>query len=86
MASAVKQRRAYDPYRNIGYAYDGSAARVLDGEEVLQPRPQVRPRRQEIVPAPRSAPGSRNFPDPRWLPAPLVMSPSSPWRALPLWR
>ena len=49
MASAVKQRRAYDPYRNIGYAYDGSAARVLDGEEVLQPRPQVRPRRQEIV-------------------------------------
>ena len=49
MASAVKERRAYDPYRNIGYAYDGSAARVLDGEEVLQPRPQVRPRRQEIV-------------------------------------
>ena len=49
MASAVKQRRAYDPYRNIGYAYDGSAARVLEGEEALQPRPQVRPRRQEIV-------------------------------------
>ena len=49
MASAAGQRRAYDPYRNIGYAYDGSAARVLDGEEVLQPRPQVRPRRQEIV-------------------------------------
>ena len=73
MASAVKQRRAYDPYRNMSYAYDGSAARVLDGGEALRPRP-------------RSAPGSRNFPGPRWLPAPLVMSPSSPWRALPLWR
>ncbi len=48
MASAVK-RGTYDPYRNIGYAYDGSAARVLDGEGVLQPRPQVRPRRQQMV-------------------------------------
>ena len=48
MASAVKQRRAYDPYRNMSYAYDGSAARVLDGGEALRPRPQVRPRQQEL--------------------------------------
>jgi len=47
MASAVK--RNYDPYRNIGYAYDGSAARVLEGEEVLQPRPHVRPRRHAMA-------------------------------------
>lgn len=48
MASAVK-RASYDPYRNIGYAYDGSAARVLDGEEVLQPRPRVQPRHKQIA-------------------------------------
>lgn len=48
MAGAAKQRRAYDPYRNMSYAYDGSAARVLEGEEVLRPRPQVRPRNQEL--------------------------------------
>ena len=48
MASAVNQRRAYDPYRNMSYAYDGSAARVLDGGEALRPRPQVRPRQQEL--------------------------------------
>lgn len=48
MASAAK-RRPYDPYRNISYAYDGSAARVLEREEVLQPRPQVRPRRQTVA-------------------------------------
>ncbi len=48
MAKNVK-RSAYDPYRNLGYAYDGSAVRVLEGQEVLEPRPQVRPRprRQE---------------------------------------
>jgi cell division protein FtsL len=48
MANAVK-RGAYDPYRNISYAYDGSAARVLEGEEDLQTRPQVRPRRQQLA-------------------------------------
>lgn len=48
MASAVK-RESYDPYRNIGYAYDGSAARVLEREEVLQPQPRVRPRHKEIA-------------------------------------
>ena len=49
MASAVR-RGSYDPYRNLTYsAYDGSAARVLDGEEVLRPQPQVRPRHQELA-------------------------------------
>ncbi len=48
MASAVR-RRGYDPYRNMSYAYDGSAARVLDGEEVLRPQPRVRPRGQELA-------------------------------------
>ncbi len=51
MAKSVK-RSAYDPYRNMGYAYDGSAVRVLEGQEVLEPRPQVEPRRnrsQEAV-------------------------------------
>lgn len=47
MASAVK-RESYDPYRNIGYAYDGSAARVLEQEEVLQPKPRVRPRQKAV--------------------------------------
>lgn len=51
MASAVK-RETYDPYRNIGYAYDGSAARVLEREEVLQPKPRVRPR-QKVVSRPQ---------------------------------
>ncbi len=49
MASAVRQRESYDPYRNIAYAYDGSAARVLEQEEVLQPRPRVRPRYKELT-------------------------------------
>ena len=48
MASAVR-RESYDPYRNIGYAYDGSAARVLEREEALQPKPRVRPRHKEIA-------------------------------------
>lgn len=47
MASAAK--RDYDPYRNIGYAYDGSAVRVLEDEQVLRPQPHVRPRRRETV-------------------------------------
>ena len=49
MASAVR-RGSYDPYRNLTYsAYDGSAARVLDGEEILRPEPRVRPRQQELA-------------------------------------
>lgn len=48
MAEAVK-RGSYDPYRNIKYAYDGSAARVLDGEEAVKSRPRVRPRQRELV-------------------------------------
>lgn len=46
MAAAVKRRnsRPYD-YDAVPYgAYDGSAARQLRQEEVLQPRPVVRPR------------------------------------------
>ncbi len=48
MASAVK-RGSYDPYRNVSYMYDGSAVRVVEGGEVLQPRPRihVRPRYEE---------------------------------------
>lgn len=48
MASAVR-RESYDPYRNIAYAYDGSAARVLEQEEVLQPKPKVRPRHKTVA-------------------------------------
>ena len=49
MANTMK-RRSYDPYRNMSYAYDGSAARVLEQEEVLRPRPQprVRPRHAQL--------------------------------------
>ncbi len=46
MASATKPR-SYDPYRNMGYVYDGSAVRVLEDEEVLSPQPRVRPRYQQ---------------------------------------
>lgn len=51
MATAVKQRTEYRTYRRVGYtAYDGSAARQLErGAEVLQPRPQVRPRERTAV-------------------------------------
>ncbi len=48
MASAVK-RGSYDPYRNLNYAYDGSAARVLEPGEGVQAKPHVRPRRQELA-------------------------------------
>lgn len=49
MAEAAK-RRSYDPYRNISYAYDGAAARVLE-PEVVQPRPRThsRPRQEELT-------------------------------------
>lgn len=41
--AGTKKRSSYDPYRNLGYSYDGSAARVLE-EEVQNPRPHVKPR------------------------------------------
>ena len=54
MAAAVARRErryrtgrtAYGPDLT---AYDGSAARVLEREEVLQPRPQVRPRERAVA-------------------------------------
>ena len=51
MAAAVKRNRRYDPYPYGGVTagdYDGSAARSLQ-EEVLQPRPVVRPRERAAV-------------------------------------
>ena len=45
MATAVKRRSRYTNYSRVPYdAYDGSAARQLQREEVLRPRPMVRPR------------------------------------------
>lgn len=51
MASAVKeQKRHYQNYRQVSRsAYDGSAVRQLEREEVLQPRPQVRPRKRALT-------------------------------------
>lgn len=48
MAESVR-RVSYDPYRNLNYQYDGSAVRVAEEEELLRPRPQVRPRHQQIA-------------------------------------
>ncbi|OUN23179.1 hypothetical protein B5G34_04090 [Flavonifractor sp. An82] len=49
MATAVKRRR-YSKYDTIPFnVYDGSAARQLQQEEVLQPRPLVRPRERAVV-------------------------------------
>lgn len=48
MAEAAR-RRKYDPYRSSGVTYDGSAVRILEGDEVRQPRPQVRPRKKRAV-------------------------------------
>ena len=42
------RRSSYDPYRNLNYQYDGSAVRIPEEEEILRPRPQVRPRNQEL--------------------------------------
>ena len=50
MATAAKRRTEYRTYQRVSYgAYDGSAARQLEREEVLQPRPQVRPRERTAV-------------------------------------
>lgn len=44
----TQRRGSFDPYRNLNYDYDGSAVRIAQEEEVLRPRPQVRPRNQEL--------------------------------------
>ena len=50
MATAVKRRSRYTNYGRVPYdAYDGSAARQLQREEVLRPRPMVRPRERAVV-------------------------------------
>ena len=50
MATAVKRRSRYTNYSRVPYdAYDGSAARQLQREEVLRPRPMVRPRERAVV-------------------------------------
>lgn len=51
MATAVRRRHTrYSKYDTVPYeAYDGSAARQLEREEVLQPRPVVRPRERAVV-------------------------------------
>ena len=43
------RRASYDPYRNLNYQYDGSAVRVAQEEEDLQPQPRVRPRERELA-------------------------------------
>lgn len=50
MANMARQR-SYDPYRNINYAYEGSAARVLEPEENVRvrPQPRVRPRSAQLT-------------------------------------
>ena len=49
MATAVT-RRKYSKYDTIPFPmYDGSAARQLEQEEVLRPRPLVRPRERAVV-------------------------------------
>ena len=53
MAAAVKRRTKYNRYTDVPYeADDGSAVRRLKGEEVLQPRPMVRPK-ERVVARPR---------------------------------
>lgn len=46
METDAKRRMKYTAYGNVAYApaYDGTAARQLEREEVFQPRPKVRPR------------------------------------------
>ncbi|MCI8477162.1 MAG: hypothetical protein HFE97_02260 [Oscillospiraceae bacterium] len=51
MAEYAKRRPRYAPYRRTpGHLdYDGSAVRRLEQEEVLQPRPLVRPREKVVA-------------------------------------
>lgn len=48
MAQAAHKKR-YDPYRNLSYAYDGSAVRVLEPDEPVRERVYQRPRADEVV-------------------------------------
>ena len=55
MAATMARRSQYGTVRRSVYgrrpeleAYDGNAARVLEGGEILAPRPQVRPRERAI--------------------------------------
>lgn len=53
MASAAARRKRQLEYRPVPFdTYDGSAVRKLQQEEVLQPRPMVRPR-ERVVARPR---------------------------------
>ena len=51
MAELARRRSRYAAYRHVPdrLAYDGSAARRLEREEVLQPRPLVRPRERVVA-------------------------------------
>ncbi len=51
MAARVKRKMKYDVYGNVAYApgYGGAAAPALPGEEILAPRPKVRPRVEEYT-------------------------------------
>lgn len=56
MAQQTAKRRQYDPYRNTGYAYDGSAVRVIEGQEVVRPQPRPRKsarRREQLLTRPQ---------------------------------
>lgn len=56
MPDTGAKRRQYDPYRNVSYAYDGSAVRVVEGQEVVRPQPRPRKsarRRQEELTRPK---------------------------------
>ncbi len=48
MAESIR-RGSYDPYRNVHYAYDGSAARELEEEPAVQTHPRTRTRRRELI-------------------------------------
>lgn len=50
MATAVKRRKQYSKYDTIPFElYDGSAVRQIEQEEVLRPRPLVRPRERAVA-------------------------------------
>lgn len=51
MAELARRKSRYGSYRYVPdrLAYDGSAARRLEREEVLQPRPLVRPRERVVA-------------------------------------
>ena len=56
MPNPNTRRRQYDPYRGASYAYDGSAVRVVEGQEVARPQPRPRKsaqRQQERLTRPK---------------------------------